>query len=220
MTKLERHEQKNYGIQCAVYINRAGVILIAAIEEIEMRFEIKKYFTFFYCILFMGVFFLLPAIFYILRSQGDDLHSKSSRDLASQSTATLALSFVVPAVGKINSNSLKIAPTAVAVSASDVEQGYVMVDQDFNFSVDANARAVFQVQFELNSKIFTGISLVTQSKDPTSEITELVCLAEAKCSGAFLGVAQLGFKFNLSRDTVPGIYPWPLSSGVATVQIN
>jgi hypothetical protein len=220
MTKLDRQEQKNYGIHCALYIDRIGLVLFAATEEIEMRFEIKKYLTFFYSSLFVGLIFLLPAIFYILRSQCDDLHSKSSRDLASQSTATLALNFVVPAVGKINSNALKIAPTAVAVSASDIEQGYVLVDQDFNFSVDANARAVFQVQFELSSKTFTGISLVTQSKGPTSEITDLVCLSKAKCSGAFLGVAQLGFKFNLSRDTVPGIYPWPLSSGVATVQIN
>ncbi|MEQ1665430.1 MAG: hypothetical protein ABL927_08660 [Bdellovibrionales bacterium] len=185
-----------------------------------MRLEIKKYFSFFNSSFFVGVVSLLIAMFYILRSHGSYLNTKISRDLASQSTATLALSFVMPAVGKINSNSLKIAPTAVAVSASDIEQGYVTVDQDFNFSVDANARAVFQVQFELSSKIFTGISLVTQSKGPTSEITELVCLADAKCSGAFLGVAQLGFKFNLSRGAVPGIYPWPLSRGVATVAIN
>lgn len=105
---------------------------------------------------------------------------------------------------------MQSAPPSLSITAADVERGFVDVQAPMVFTITSN--------------LAQGARLVFATVSSHVEKTRVTGFAEPFYLGRSLGSLQLPgastglarsalslhFRFHLSADTPPGVYPWPL----------
>jgi hypothetical protein len=128
---------------------------------------------------------------------------------AGQAGAALAVSATVVASARAQTSHRV---TQLQLSAADIARGHVEVPAAVRFSVATSSRSGYVVAFHALGNVFSSV--------------EILGLGDAVQLGADGGAVvvrgpptagltyELGFRFVISQDTVPGIYPMPLQLSV------
>ncbi|HWI82597.1 hypothetical protein [Ramlibacter sp.] len=108
--------------------------------------------------------------------------------------------------------SLKVLsqPSAVVVTAQDVERGYVDVAAPAQVAVKSNSTRGYMLEFAnggdfMRQIVVTGLSSDVQLSPAGGAIAQ-----PAAGTGVTRATFQLGFRFLLAASTRPGTYAWPL----------
>jgi hypothetical protein len=101
---------------------------------------------------------------------------------------------------------------ALTITAGDIERGYVDIPAASNFSITTNALDGYVVDFHPRSDTFRSV-LVTGLQSPV-EIGAQGGIAMQNVPHGRTILLQLGYRFMLRPDLLPGSYPWPLEISV------
>jgi len=124
---------------------------------------------------------------------------------AAQKIAALAVSATVVASARVR---MDYQATELKIGLADIARGYIEIPVASRFSVRTNSRAGYLMQFHPVGNLFESVQV--------KGLGELVQLGHD--GGAIVqrgtqppGLThELSFRFTLSSDTQPGLYPWPL----------
>jgi hypothetical protein len=100
----------------------------------------------------------------------------------------------------------------LAITARDIERGYVEVPAASNFSVITNTQDGYTIDFRPRSDVFRSV-LVTGLQNPI-EIGAEGGTAMHNIPRGRTTFYQLGYRFMLRPNLQPGSYPWPLAISV------
>ena len=122
-------------------------------------------------------------------------------------SASLAVTVVVPPRAVL---SVESEPSSLRITEEDVAQGYVDVSNASRIQIRTNTPGGWLVEFQFAQGPYRSI-----------EVTGLSAPSQVNASGGW--VAQpypgttrpvsldLGYRFFLSADARPGVYPWPVA---------
>ena len=121
-------------------------------------------------------------------------------------SASLSVSVVVPARAVLTVESQ---PAGLEITEADVARGYVEAPEASLLRVRTNAPAGWLLEFQ-----------PLQGPYRSLEVTGLGSTAQVSAAGGWLAqpypgktmaTASLGYRFFLSTDARPGLYPWPVA---------
>lgn len=101
---------------------------------------------------------------------------------------------------------------SLTVTAQDVERGYVEVPAASSFSIVTNTQDGIVVDFRPRNDVFR--SVVVTGLQNSFEIGAQGGSALHNLPHGRTTFHQLGFRFTLRPDVLPGAYPWPLEISV------
>ena len=143
---------------------------------------------------------LLAGILVLLTASG------SGTVLAGSTSATLSVSVTVLARTVL---SVESQPSSLIVTEADVARGYVEAPGASVVQVRTNSPAGWLLEFQPLQGPYRAL-----------EVTGLGSTAQVSAAGGWLAqpyagktlvTASLGYRFFLSGDARPGLYPWPVS---------
>lgn len=120
-------------------------------------------------------------------------------------SASLSISVVVPARAVL---SVESEPTGLQITEADVARGYVEAPGASLVRVRTNSPAGWLLEFQPLEGPYRAL-----------EVTGLGSTAQVGATGGWLAqpyagrmlvTASLGYRFFLSSDARPGLYPWPV----------
>ena len=132
--------------------------------------------------------------------------ASSGTVLAGSTSATMSVSVTVRARALLSVDSQ---PASVTITEEDVSRGYVDVPGASRIQVRTNSPAGWLLEFQPMQGPFRSL-----------DVTGLGSLAQVSAAGGWLAqpyagktlvTADLGYRFILSGDAQPGIYPWPVA---------
>lgn len=131
--------------------------------------------------------------------------------LAGSTSALMSVSVQVQARTLLNVESQ---PPSLVLTEADVARGYVDVPVGSRIRVRSNDPHGYLLAFEVSAGPFTAL-----------EVTGLGSTAQVSAAGGWLAqpyagtasvTASLGYRFLLSGDARPGLYPWPVALTAAS----
>jgi len=121
-------------------------------------------------------------------------------------SASLSISVVVPARAVL---SVESQPASLEITEADVARGYVEAPATSIVQVRTNSPAGWLLEFQPLQGPYRSV-----------EVTGLGSTAQVSAAGGWLAqpyagktlvTASLGYRFVLSGDARPGLYPWPVA---------
>lgn|SRR5271169_241942 len=121
-------------------------------------------------------------------------------------SASLSISVLVPARAVL---SVESQPASLEITGADVARGYVEAPATSLVQVRTNSPAGWLLEFQ-----------PLQGPYRSLEVTGLGSTAQVSAAGGWLAqpysgktivTASLGYRFILSGDARPGLYPWPVA---------
>jgi hypothetical protein len=122
-------------------------------------------------------------------------------------SASLAVTVVVPPRALL---SVESEPSSLRITEEDVARGYVDVPKASRFQVRTNTPSGWLVEFQVEKGPYRSI-----------EVTGLGGPSQVSASGGWIAQPypgttrpvplELGYRFLLSADARPGVYPWPVA---------
>lgn len=144
---------------------------------------------------------------------------------------SIACMLLSPAVARADTNAVKLRVAArvasffrvqithqaghFSITESDIRRGYIDLAQATHFSVTTNVADAFVVDFQPHNNILRSV-LVTGLDTPV-EFGAGGGSAQQSASHGRISFRQLGYRFHLQPDVLPGVYPWPMRISVHTV---
>ncbi len=126
---------------------------------------------------------------------------------ASTISASLAVTVVVPPRAVL---SVESGPSSLKITEEDVARGYVDVPKASRLQIRTNTLSGWLVEFQVEQGPYRSI-----------EVTGLGGPSQVSASGGWIAQPypgttrpvplELGYRFLLSADARPGVYPWPVA---------
>lgn len=129
--------------------------------------------------------------------------------IAAPSASSMGVSATVVANAKLR---MDFQPAFLSISLADVAQGYVDVAAASRFSVHTNSRSGYLMEFFPVGNLFASVQIGGFNSAVLLGADGGAVVQRAPLASGF--AHALSFRFALSADTQPGIYPWPLQMAV------
>lgn len=115
--------------------------------------------------------------------------------------------------------SLKVLaqPAAVVITAEDVARGYVDVAAPAQVAIRSNSPRGYMLEFANEGDFMRGILVRGLSSDVQLSPAGGAVMQSGSATGVTRATLDIGFRFMLAENAVPGTYAWPMRLSVAPV---
>lgn|SRR5450830_1829814 len=149
---------------------------------------------------------------------------KAGRAVSSAAAALLlVLAAIVPTSAAASSASVTVSafvqprasvtveaqPGSLVISETDVRRGFVDLPTASRIRIRTNSIRGYLLSFEIESECVTGI--VLDGAGDRIQVSAGGGLVPLPYPGPAAVVSELGYRFLLSPDAKPGVYPWPVA---------
>ncbi|MBC7624751.1 MAG: hypothetical protein H7232_15360 [Aeromicrobium sp.] len=155
----------------------------------------------------------------------------AAKTVAAACALFLCFSLLTPAIAGTDTNTVKLRVAArvasffrvqitlqadhFSITESDIRRGYIDLAQATHFSVTTNVTDAFVVDFQPHNNILLSVLVI--GLDAPVEFGAGGGSAQQSASHGRVSFRQLGYRFHLQPDVLPGVYPWPMRISVHTV---
>jgi hypothetical protein len=121
-------------------------------------------------------------------------------------SASLSVSVVVPARAVL---SVESQPASLEITEADVARGWVEAPAASLVRVKANSPAGWLLEFQPLQGPYRALEVTGLGS--TAQVSAAGGWLAQPYAGRMLVTASLGYRFFLSSDARPGLYPWPVA---------
>ncbi|GBE05344.1 MAG TPA: hypothetical protein ENG95_02035 [Nitrospirae bacterium] len=131
---------------------------------------------------------------------------------AESSTAVVSVSATVLPIAEL---TVLHQETWLTLTTEDIQNGFVDVRQAVIISVKTNSENGYLLSFYAESSQLNAISVISGSN--TYNISGTGGEVHMPYEGPDHVIKRLGFRFDLSEDSVPGTYQWPVDMMISSM---